>query len=88
MRNLMARLLLSSCLGIGLLGSMTALAEPSPSSLVGLYACEGTNPDGSPYTAVVEIVNQEDTYLVRWTQESGDQVTGVGIRQDGVDRVV
>jgi hypothetical protein len=84
MRNLIARLLLPSCLGIGLLGSMTALAEPSASSLNGIYSCEGTNPNGSPYTAVVEIVKQEDTYLVRWTQQSGEQVTGVGIHQNGV----
>ena len=81
----MARLILSSCLGLVLLGSMTAIAEPAPSSdLSGLYAAEGTNPDGSPYTAVVEIVKRQDTYLVRWTQENEDQVTGVGIQQDGV----
>jgi hypothetical protein len=81
----MARLILSSCLGLVLLGSVTAIAEPSPGSdLSGLYACEGTNPDGSPYTAVVEIVKRQDTYLVRWTQENDEQVMGVGIQQDGV----
>ena len=81
----MARLILSSCLGLVLLGSVTAIAEPSPGSdLSGVYACEGTNPDGSPYTAVVEIVKRQDTYLVRWTQENDEQVMGVGIQQDGV----
>src|SRR5687768_10105205 len=81
----MARLILSSCLGLVLLGSVAAIAEPSPGSdLTGLYACEGTNPDGSPYTAVVEIVKRQDTYLVRWTQENNEQVMGVGIQQDGV----
>ena len=85
MRNVMARLLLSSCLGLLLLGSVTAIAEPSPGSdLSGVYACEGTNPDGSPYTAVVEIVKRQDTYLVRWTQENDEQVMGVGIQQAGV----
>jgi hypothetical protein len=85
MRNVMARLILSSCLGLLLLGSVTAIAGPSPGTdLSGLYACEGTNPDGSPYTAVVEIVKRQDTYLVRWTQENDDQVMGVGIQQDGV----
>ena len=49
-----------------------------------VYACEGTNPDGSPYTAVVEIVKRQDTYLVRWTQENDEQVMGVGIQQAGV----
>ncbi len=81
----MARLILSSCLGLVLLGSVTAIAEPSAGSdLSGVYACEGTNPDGSPYTAVVEIVKRQDTYLVRWTQENDEQVMGVGIQQDGV----
>jgi hypothetical protein len=81
----MARLILSSCLGLLLLGSVAAIAEPSPGSdLSGVYAAEGTNPDGSPYTAVVEIVKRQDTYLVRWTQENDDQVMGVGIQQEGV----
>jgi hypothetical protein len=81
----MVRLILSSCLGLALLGSATAIAEPSPGSdLSGLYACEGTNPDGSPYTAVVEIVKRQDTYLVRWTQQNDDQVMGVGIQQNDV----
>ena len=81
----MARLILSSCLGLLLLGSVAAIAEPSPGSdLSGVYAAEGTNPDGSPYTAVVEILKRQDTYLVRWTQENDDQVMGVGIQQDGV----
>ena len=84
-RNVMARLILSSCLGLVLLGSASAIAEPSPGSdLSGVYACEGTNPDGSAYTAVVEIVKRQDTYLVRWTQENDEQVMGVGIQQDGV----
>ena len=78
----MAKFVLSSCLGLLLLGSVTAIADPSPGSdLTGLYACEGTNPDGSPYTAVVEIVKKQDTYLVRWTQENDEQVMGVGIQQ-------
>jgi hypothetical protein len=78
----MARLVLSSCVGLLLLGSVSAIAEPSPGSdLSGLYACEGTNPDGSPYTAVVEIVKRQETYLVRWTQENDEQVMGVGIQQ-------
>jgi hypothetical protein len=81
----MVRLILSSCLGLALLGSATAIAEPSPGSdLSGVYAAEGTNPDGSPYTAVVEIVKRQDTYLVRWTQQNDEQVMGVGIQQDGV----
>ncbi len=52
--------------------------------LSGVYACEGRNPDGSPYAAVVEIIKRQDTYVVRWTMPEDIQVTGVGIRRDGV----
>jgi hypothetical protein len=85
MKNVVARFVVSSCVGLLLLGSVTAIAEPSPGSdLSGLYSCEGTNPDGSPYTAVVEIVKRQDAYLVRWTQENDEQVMGVGILQSGM----
>ena len=52
--------------------------------LSGVYACEGKNPDGSPYAAVVEIIKRQDTYVVRWTMPEDVQVTGVGIRSGGV----
>jgi hypothetical protein len=81
----MARFLLSSCLGLLLLGAVTAVAEPTPGSdLTGVYAAEGKNPDGSPYSAVVEIVKRRDTYLVRWTQANDEKVVGVGIQREGL----
>jgi hypothetical protein len=49
------------------------------SDLVGVYACEGTNPDGATYSGVVEIVRHKDTYLVRWTMPNDSQVVGVGL---------
>ncbi len=79
----MTRLILSSAIGLLLLASLRAI-EPSGSDLAGIYACEGTNPNGSPYKAVVEIVKQKDSYLVQWTQANSGQVVGVGLHRDGV----
>ena len=54
--------------------------EQAPeNSLVGAYACEGTNPDGGTYSGIVEIVSIKDTFLVRWTMPNDSQVVGVGI---------
>jgi hypothetical protein len=76
--------ILSSFLGVILFASMTASAEPGPAAdLTGLYAAEGTNPDGSAYAAIVEIIKRKDSYLVRWTQANDEEVIGVGIQRDG-----
>lgn len=66
-------------------------AEPEPStpqqpnatpknSVAGVYLCEGSNPDGSPYKGLVEIIAVDSTYLVHWVMADGVQVLGVGIR--------
>jgi hypothetical protein len=81
----MATKVRTAVFGLVLLASGVATAEPAPpSDLAGTYACEGANPDGSAYTAVVQIVKLADTYLVRWVQEDGDDVVGIGIHRDGV----
>lgn len=49
-------------------------------SVVGVYLCEGANPDGSPYKGLVEIVAIDNTYLVHWVMADGVEVMGVGIR--------
>jgi hypothetical protein len=53
-------------------------------SLVGVYACEGTNPDGKTYTGIVEIIKHRDAYLLRWTMPDESQVVGVGIFTGGM----
>jgi hypothetical protein len=53
--------------------------QSADNKLEGAYTCEGTNPDGTPYSGVVEIVKHKDTYLVRWTMPDDSQVVGVGI---------
>jgi hypothetical protein len=62
------------------LGPVHAAQGQAPENkLEGIYSCEGTNPDGSSYMGVVEIVKHKDTYLVRWTMPDESQVLGVGI---------
>ena len=51
--------------------------------LVGVYKCEGRNPDGKPYAGVVEIVNKGRLFQLRWTLESGEQTYGFGFVHDG-----
>jgi hypothetical protein len=81
----MARLPRIACLLCVLFVPAAVAAEETASvDLSGTYACEGQNPDGSAYVAVVEIVRRGDTYLVRWTMPQDVQVTGVGIRSGGV----
>jgi hypothetical protein len=68
---------------IVLLGVAGAAApDPSP-DLVGTYRCNGVNPDGTAYEAVVEITKREGTYRVAWVMEGGT-VMGVGIFSNGV----
>jgi hypothetical protein len=65
---------------LALLTAVTAVAEPAPEKdLTGVYACEGKNPDGSPYQGIVEILKVKDTYLVRWTVGAEKRVVGVGM---------
>jgi hypothetical protein len=67
------------------LGSARAATQDAPpTDLSGLYACAGTNPDGSPYSAVVEIAKAKDAYFVRWTLTDDTQVVGVGILSGSV----
>ena len=82
----MARTILSVTVGLALMASMPYAddASPAPSDLAGMYACEGTNPNGTPYTALVEIVRLEKTYLVKWIQPNGSEVIGVGLQRGSV----
>jgi hypothetical protein len=55
-----------------------AFAADDETDLSGLYLCEGQNPEGKGYQAIVQIVKHHDTYQVRWTF-SGDGATAVGV---------
>jgi hypothetical protein len=80
----MTRLMLPGVLGLFLFSFAGATAKPTDKDLAGTYACEGTNPNGSPYKSLVDIVRQKDTYLVRWRQPDGGEVIGIGIQRDNV----
>jgi hypothetical protein len=70
------------------LGSVRAATQATPNApttdLSGVYECEGTNPDGSPYAAVVEIAKAKDAYYVRWNLADDTRVIGIGILSGGV----
>ena len=60
-----------------------SVAPDPPPDLAGTYRCNGVNPDGSAYEAVVEITRRDGTFRVAWLM--GDRiVTGVGIYSGGV----
>jgi hypothetical protein len=61
----------------------TAAAD-SESELVGIYACNGKNPDGSSYEAIVEIIKQDGTFVLQWFNESELVGVGLGIRSGDV----
>jgi len=76
----MVRTALVGLVILTLVGPVFGAPESAPeTNLVGVYQCEGTNPDGATYSGVVEIVKHKDTYLVRWTMPNDSQVVGVGI---------
>jgi len=85
----MVRFALAGTFGLAVLAAASASVKPSAAAptandLSGTYACEGTNPNGSPYKAIVDIVKQKDTYLVRWTQPDRGEVVGIGIQREGL----
>lgn len=67
-----------------------ALDSPAPraaqneASLAGVYICEGLNPEGHPYTAVLEIAEYGQHIRARWTFPDGPPAFGVGLLRDQV----
>ena len=62
----------------------TTAPPTSKSELAGWYVCEGSNPDGTAYQGVVEIVQLQETFLVRWMTGDDTTAVGVGVFRDGV----
>ena len=56
--------------------------------ITGTYMCQGQSPDGTTYHGIVQIVQIDDTFRVRWAlaSNSGGEVdlVGVGIFSNGV----
>jgi hypothetical protein len=74
--------LLGAVLVLSGAAGQSAAPDPTP-ALVGTYRCNGVNPDGTPYEAVVEITKMDDTFRVEWIMDGGS-VLGVGIYSNGV----
>jgi len=67
-----------------LLAAAGSMAAPDPpADLAGTYRCNGVNPDGSAYQAVVQITKRDGTFRVEWIMDGGS-VLGVGIFSNGV----
>lgn len=65
-----------------------AIQAAQGSDLVGLYTCEGVNPDETPYRCAVEIAAQGDTFALRWRFNKGVEGIGIGIKQGEVLSVI
>ena len=69
---------------LGLSGSVgSTAAQVPPPNLAGTYECNGVNPNGTKYVAIVEITRVDDTFRVTWIAD-GSVVVGVGIYSNGV----
>ena len=83
----MARMVVVTVMVVALAGGShgaSAQGEKQVPAVVGVYMCEGQNPDGSAYKGIVEIVKFHDSFLVRWTLPNDISVIGVGIQSNGV----
>ena len=71
---------------VGLSAPPARLAEnPGAIDIVGMYVCDGINPEGRPYRGFVEIVKTDETFHLRWTfPQSNDGQLGIGIATNGV----
>ena len=79
----MLRILLV-CVTVLVTSSSGRVAAADANSLTGVYACEGVNPDGHPYTAVLEVVQYGEHIRARWTFPDGPPVLGLGLLRDEV----
>jgi len=88
----MVKTVLVGLVTLTLIGPAYAAApDKAPeSTIVGTYACEGTNPDGGTYSGIVQIIKHHDAYLVRWTMPDDTQVVPpfqtTQLQRNGYDR--
>lgn len=56
-------------------------AEPSEIDIAGFYRAEGKGAYGKTYEGDVWITKKKDAYKIDWHLKTGDNYTGVGVRQ-------
>ena len=79
--------MIRTSLGVAIAVLLSSLAAPSTAAeidIAGLYNCEGTNPNGTTYRSVVEIIKNDQTYRVTWTMGERNASIGIGIVRDGL----
>lgn len=57
---------------------------PNTGDITGLYDCDGTTANGTPYHGTVEIVRNNSTYEVLWTLGPREQYLGFGVVNENV----
>ncbi len=85
----MVRMPLFALLLIGLAGvpgtPALVAAEPEAVNIVGIYRCDGVNPQGKAYRGLVEIIQTDHTFHLRWSfPQSNEGQLGIGIVTNGV----
>lgn len=59
-------------------------ANTPNSDITGIYECEGTTANGSPYKGTVEIARNNGTYEVLWVFGPREQYLGFGVINENV----
>ncbi|MEW4455302.1 hypothetical protein AB1L30_21715 [Bremerella sp. JC817] len=60
----------------------TSTADAAPADLSGMYRCQGTSDQGTPYSGVVEIKQVRKGYQLTWTVDK-TKYAGIGFIHDG-----
>ena len=81
----MVRVPLLVALLVGMAGlSMAPARMADEPDIVGVYQCEGVNPNGRPYRGFVEILKTRDSFHVKWTLAQNNISLGVGLVTNNV----
>lgn len=70
----------ASWIAVFVVATLTIAASQADDGLAGTYRCTGTNPDGTRYEGVVQVVVEADRVGLRWTV-GRSTYQGVGLRQ-------
>lgn len=76
--------LITPCVIAVLIQVANRTAAEDVNAVAGVYFCEGVNPDGQPYTALLEVVPSGEHVWVRWTFRDDPPLLGIGVLRDGV----
>jgi hypothetical protein len=75
---------LSLILASALTALLPVLTATPDNDIAGIYECEGTTANGSPYKGTVEIARNNGTYEVLWTFGPREHYLGFGVVNENV----